>query len=299
MNSQQTIKNFLLNFRESDIKNVITDWRLHAEGYEMRYSIDTSDIVSYFLPYRQDVLITTENVYWLQRMIAYEFFFNSMEKEDKIIIMDEYKGELLSIKNDISKSHNNFYKIKERIESFFRNNYEGNKKISLLEDDFDLLVSFLVLLEKNEVSGGIHSEFLSFIKNKLSIFQSDDSNQQLIELFEATQKSELSVSIYREFVENNKLYLLGLRSDFERYIYLENTYRDIVVVERLMNINKKIFDGFNGLSKTIIYYLSSAVFKSRKIMECQSTITNLPQRKGAEEENIILILIEIYYKFFC
>ena len=143
--------------------------------------------------------------------------------------MDEYKVELLAIKNDIGNKIRHFQYLKIKLDKFLSLNQKdtnfskGPIDILKLRKNFELIVSFLVLLEKNESKSGIFKEFFTFLREKFSIYNFDtkdpEFNACMDELF-SNLRRVIFLNIYiKNSSENNKFYLSKLDDDLKQYLF--------------------------------------------------------------------------------
>jgi hypothetical protein len=268
MSNKFNIYDFFLNFEIEEIEEIKNDITLFKDGYKFYYALDTFDIITHFLPYTQENFFKNQNETLLsQKIIAYENFFNS-PLSNQVLILDEYKIELLAAKSIIDKQIKNAQNLKNNLSDLFHqiSNKSFSKDSEKLRSNFELIITLLILKEKGET---IHEDFLFFLKNKLKIFKLESGDDEIDELIERvflnTRASDFTDIIYDFFVEDKAYYLLSLETDLKRYTYLENTYRDIAVIDRLNLINRNISKEKVNDGKFVFIYLSSAPFKSKKI----------------------------------
>ncbi|GGB17776.1 hypothetical protein [Puia dinghuensis] len=261
--------NFIVNFRIEEIHDIKRDIQMRKEGFQFFYAIDTYDIMNHFLPYTESGFLNSGNKNMIaQRAIAYDKFFNTF-LTSRLIVLDEYKIELLAAKNHIERQIKN--------SGFLTSNMERlSEEIGKLEKGESIdkeklrknieLVLFLLILSENK--GNINRNFFSFLENKLSVFDFNTSDSELDHILntvfaDATPTDNVE-KIYDLFVENNAFYLTRLNSDTDRYTYLSNSYRDVEVIDRLNSINNKLRLEYPERKVNFIY-LSSAPLKSREI----------------------------------
>jgi len=263
----QTDKNFnseysfLLNcYTALDIDMVIADIEMAFDNYHFLYIIDTYDIVENYLPYTDVELFSNRDLnFQAQKYICYDYFFGGFNKTNTILL-DEYRIELLAAKNKLNRDlreanrviknleklkneTNHFLNDSEKTEIFFRNNFE----------------ILLLLLILNDKTNFILEEFFSFLKNRLSISEvkarKENDTELLTTIFSDCNHSSYSVEVFEKYIKENKLRLLSVDNYTERHVFLENTFRDIKVIERIMKINVALET--RGLKYHAIY-LSSA-----------------------------------------
>lgn len=265
----------LRSYTPEEMSAVHQDITKYAQGVEFLYVIDTYDLVENFMPYTKIDLFNEGNKNHLaQRYICYDYLFSRFD-HNSIILANEYRDELLAIKNKLNSQLaqanavlSNIRTLKEQTQDF----QDEEKSQEYLQKNFEIILFLLIL---NSREGKIFEEFLSFVRKRIVISQivlnkkSDEEKVNLI--FDSTTVSELSVSIFREFVNHNLMFLVSLNSELERQVFLENTFRDIQVIERVMRINKELKN--NDLNYFVIY-LSSAK-KTNAIFACMSEMQQL------------------------
>lgn len=247
-------------YTADDIKCLIDDCKHLQQGHQLLYVIDTYDIVENYLPYIQTETFAKKDLNeQAQKFICYDHFFSSRNKS-VTVLLDEYKIELLAAKNKLSRHLknagavlNNLSILKEETNDFV-NNLE--KAEEFFKKHFEIILLFLIIGRKKD---SILDEFFLFIKDRLNISELKALNVSdpgaLTEVFTTSKSTERSNDLFRSYVEENKGQLLGLSDATKRYVYLENTFRDIQAIERVLIVNKSF------LSKSLPYkliYLSSA-----------------------------------------
>lgn len=264
------VKSFLTNLSTSELEEIKQDLKNVAQGNEIFYVVDTFDIVNYTLPFTDENYIESiDDSTIFYKAISYEKIFGQ-ESKIKLCLLDEYKAELLSIKNNIYRRLNSFPALRKKFINLLKNNTTlFNKNNSeeierVLSDNFELIVFIMIFIEHGE---NIYQRFSNFLKQRIDIFEFNSGvkevDQFITEIFSKTKGSDLSLRIFDKFVEDSKIHLLSLDSDIDRYIFLENSFRDIVVVDRLLHANKLIKQ--NPDHKFQFHYLSSAPYKSNQI----------------------------------
>src|SRR5690349_16155012 len=93
-------QNFVFKLDIDQIDNVIADIGLLKKGYKFKYAIDTFDIVSYCLPYTDNLFSDVSNRnFFAQRIIAYSYFFKHFT--ESTYVCSQYQGELKEIGDKI------------------------------------------------------------------------------------------------------------------------------------------------------------------------------------------------------
>jgi len=111
----------------------------------------------------------------------------------------------------------------------------------------------------NDKTYSILDEFFSFIKSRLSISEihvkKKEDSQKIEECFDSSKHSAYAIRLFETYISQNRTQLLSVKDQNERHIYLENTFRDIQAIERIIKVNRRVKD--TGL-KYAVSYLSSA-----------------------------------------
>jgi len=272
--SFNSVYNFIVNFKPEEIDEVIIDFETRNKGISMLYALDPYDVIAHYLPYTEDSFFRNSNKNALaQKLICYDHFFDFPNRN--VLILDEYTIELLSVKNRIQRQlkdssliFKNLEDLKKSTAKFTEHGSEAN---DFLGKNFELILLLLILNEKKDF---IHKEFDDFLKNKLTILNietgSAENDKVIDEVFATTQHSELSTILFKAFVEDNKFELLEYDNPEERYIYLENTFRDIQAIDRILLVNQRLVKD----TSFILMYLSSTPKKTNKIFRSLKRLTN-------------------------
>ncbi|NQX43331.1 hypothetical protein SAMN05421820_11699 [Pedobacter steynii] len=283
MQQTDTDYHFILNcFSPSDIDNIITDLELHSEGYEFLYALDTYDVMENYLPYIEIELFSKgDSHFQAQKFICYDYFFGELNKT-KCILLEEYKVELVAAKNKLARHLSHAGAVIGNLESLkaetgdFLNHPE--KSAAFFRNNFEVILLLLIL---NDKSYTILNEFFVFIRDRLDISGINIPNKgdisKIERLFEQSERTDFSVELFRAYVENNRKNLISV-PPAERHVFLENTFRDIQVIERVGQINSGMKE--TDLKYTLIY-LSSAR-KTGEIFKVRSSLQKTGS--GLEEE---------------
>jgi hypothetical protein len=271
MKNYSDFLNLLDSLTSVDLENILNDYNLvKSKGCKIFYVVDTYDLINYALPFiDSDVTSKNKNDY-SQHTIAYETVFANREAFN-FSLLDEYKEELISINNNISFKLKNFAKIKEQFFSLILDDKSGEEQKSdklFIRDNLESFVAMYIFLEHGT---NIYDRFNNLIKEKLNIesFKSKDLkiDKLINSLFKEKRRSSLTNKIFDIFVDKNSLRLSSLNSEYDKYCYLENTYRDISVIDRVINVNKLLKE-----HKIIFHYLSSAPRKTNQIFDIVSSL---------------------------
>jgi hypothetical protein len=237
---------------------VISDVELLGHGTKLLFVLDTYDVVENYLPYTEMELFSKGQTNQLaQRFLCYDHLFGSFNKT-KILVPNEYRIELLAAKNrlqwqlrEATVVLNNLSKLKKSTPDFL----DFQKTSDFFKKHFEIILLLLIMSNKK---AKILDEFLNFLRDRLVIsdvkFDTEDS-EEVNEIFKSSKATEFSVELYDQYVESNRLLLASIENEIKRQRLLENTSRDIQVIERIMKINKALRD--KGL-KYFVIYISSA-----------------------------------------
>ncbi|WP_343303061.1 hypothetical protein AAHN97_16020 [Chitinophaga niabensis] len=252
---------FILNcYSANDIGAVIKDFKLQMEGYELLYAIDMYDIMEKYLPYiKPDLFSNTDRNYQAQRMICYKYFFSELTNTP-VFLVKEYNVELIAAKNKIRKHlrdativFQNLMQLKKETNNFLN---DPEKTVVFIRDNFEVL---LILLMLNSSAKTEFHDFFDFLHKRLFISEIKTENSQhqetLNQILEDSHYTHFFVKIFEKYIDMNKYALLSLSDPEDRHIFLENTFRDTQVIEKLLNINEQIR---KRKMKYAVCYLSSA-----------------------------------------
>lgn len=251
----------LLNYyKAADIDLIIEDLTSIQNGYQFLYIIDTYDIVENYLPYTE-IEIFSKNVInsQAQKFICYDYFFGGYNKTNSILL-DEYKVELLAAKNKLNKQLReaksvlkNLEDLKSQTDNF---GTDWKKTEDFFRKNFEIILLLLILDNKKN---SILEEFFLFIKERLNIDEFKSLSQKdatiLDEIFLQSKQLIKTSEIFHTYIQTAKPLLRKVDNQQKRHIFLENTYRDIRVIERTIEINRKIKEKEMPYK---IMYLSSA-----------------------------------------
>lgn len=278
---------FLLNcYSPMDIEMIATDLQMSFDNYRFLFIIDTYDIVENYLPYTDMELFSNRDLnFQAQKYICYDYFFGGFNKTNTILL-EEYKIELLAAKNKLNRHLReanrvlkNLDKLKEETNYFLK---DPDKTEAFFRNNFEIILLLLIL---NDKTNSILEEFFNFIKTRLSISEvkngMDEDSELLTSIFSTCSHSRFSIEVFEKYISENKLKLLSVENHDERHVFLENTFRDIKVIERIMQINAAL------ARKQLKYhaiYLSSAyktadIFKVIDKMPLNSDPYSNEQRK--------------------
>jgi len=250
---------------------VSEDLELHYAGYSFYYAIDTYDLVHFFLPYLDKLEFTEEHLTALaQQAIAYENFFSDTYLSS-IVLMEEYEDEIESVKKlflhkiksafELAKNIDN---LKEEIENIVNSEKSSSE---VYRTNFDLFFLLVILSQRKKELKAV--TFLNFLKQKAHVYsletENEDFNTLVNDAIEAALDKHFSRELHDQFVDQAKDFLRSLNEE-ELSRYLRNTYTDIDVIQRLLEINQATSQHAEH-QKNIFYYLSSTPQKSPVLFE--------------------------------
>ncbi len=232
------------------------------------YVIDTYDIINYTLPFVNLGKLSNDNKFALST-IFYENTFNIYDDID-LILANEYEAELLNIIDNLYYKIKEFPIIKQKLTDEItqvlndnNNDNQEDKSLKTLLDNFELIIVLYIFIEKGK---NPFEKFNTFVE-KFSIKTLKSKNidaidcNEITEIFSNTTASRETNNYFDLFVEDNKYKIASLANDYERYCFLDNSYRDISVIDRVININKKVKPQIN------VNYLSSTPSKTKNIFK--------------------------------
>ncbi len=250
----------LSNYSVSDISRIRQDWQLRHQGYHFLYIIDPYDIVENYLPYTEVELFAGISIHsQVHKFICYDYFFGGLNYT-KTILFDEYKIELLAAKNKVTKHLREVKNVFSNIERLRKEtgnfHLSSEKTISFFYENMELILLLLILESKKS---NILEEFLEFLRTRLFISKSDELDGQIepdiAEIIAKCKPGPQSTHVFDKFVDENIIRILSTDKIEERQVFLENTFRDIQVMDRVSQINSS-FSRDN--KKYFAIYLSSA-----------------------------------------
>ncbi|MFT3823918.1 MAG: hypothetical protein QM731_08355 [Chitinophagaceae bacterium] len=259
----------LFGLENDQLDAIIDDLTLHFSGYRFFYAVDSYDFVHFFLPYLQKIEFTDVNINQLAREgIAYENFF-SPSRSGSILLLEEYKYELLRIRdvyvgrlNGMLEASANFSSLSEQLKRLI----DSEKSLSnIAAEDYNLF--FLLVIYYQRKTEMKEVSFFQFIKRQVYIdtFSTGDEtfNERADAAFENDNGQEFVDTIFDQFIESNRTYLNELSSE-EQYKYRASAKTDIKAIEKILSANELISRD-PDYNKTIFYYLSSTPERTPRI----------------------------------
>lgn len=260
----------LKNYDVKSIDDIILDIELFYQDYKFLYIIDTYDIVENYLPYTEVELFAGINIHFqAQKFICYDYFFGRFNRTNTILL-DEYRIELLAAKNKLFKHLKDAEKVLDNIKQLKKEtigfNTNSEKTVAFFKENFEILLLLLILDSKKE---NIIEEFFAFLKDRLCVneigLRDKEVGDEVYKIFADAQPSKISIDVFSDYVFENRYRLLSTNKLDERTIFLENTFRDIKVIDRVIKINDQLNE--KGYLKCFAIYLSSAN-KTNDILKC-------------------------------
>lgn len=244
-------------YKSNDLDGIAQDVDLINKGYKLFYVLDTYDVVENYLPYIELQLFSRRKTSQLvQRFLCYDHLFDG-NSETKFLLPNEYKVELLAAKNrlqvqlkSVDITLENLKKLKEETPDFT----DHEKTSDFFKKHFEIILLLLIIANKK---GKILDEFLNLLRTRLlinDIIVSSDDSTEINAIFSDTKASLFSVDFFNRYIDNHRVFIQSI-SENDRLLFLENTFRDIQVIERLYNINSKFKE--RNL-KYYVIYLSTA-----------------------------------------
>lgn len=259
------------HYSETSINEIISDLKeVKHKNQKFIYAVDIYDIVENYLPYTKNNSFSNINLQSkVQKYFCYDYFFNN-SLNAPIVVLNEYKMELLAAKNKLLHDLKKTNAVLQNIEDLKKNTQNFTIHNEIAHEYFrEHLEIILLLTIIDSKKTNVVNEFLRLLKDKLSVTEvvlNTDNNSDIVtNAFEEITYSNNVVNVFEKFIELNKFKLLSTPKEKfqERHIYLENTFRDIQAIDRVRMINKNLEIKNSGYT---IIYLSSA-FKTTKIIE--------------------------------
>lgn len=262
-----------------NLDNITFDFTLRDENYQVFYIVDTFDIIEYCFPAVFSKVSNTNSKKLSSFYLAYQYLFSNVNI--KPIILDEYKIELFTnwnkLKSKINEyQHNN---LKEFLSSQYNAIKEKQKKIEFIEEHISTILSLAYGIFRD--INPIH-QFNSLIKDGLQIdrFICNDKDDQIVirDIFAKTKFNTRRVNrIFDKFCKKIAIRIENLDKN-KKFIYLENSYRDIQVFDRIINLNHEIKKNIKLeklKQKYIFLFFSSTPTKSKLIKDLYSKTIKL------------------------
>lgn len=267
----QKIEVLPFGLEKGDLDGIMDDIELYFSKYRFFYAVDSYDFVHFFLPYLAYVHFTPATLDKMAREgIAYEKFF-SPSKTGSILLLEEYKYELLRVRdvfmarlNNSLEAAENFKALADQIKFLIETKQNLD---DIAQHNFDVFFLLVIFHQrKEELQGG---DFLQFLKRKIYIdkFDTKDEafNRVADEAFTTGNGKTFVDTVFDRFIDSN-IGALRKMKDQELYRYRTNTYSDVCAIEKLLRANELISRN-PDFRETVFYYLSSTPDKTPKIFD--------------------------------
>lgn len=204
----------LTSFRPEEIELIIDDIKLEENGTQFIYIIDTYDIVQNYMPYIETELFSKRSInYQAQKHLCYDYFFNTFNPIN-IVLLDEYKIELLSAK-DILLRHlrdakiliSNIEELKKGTKDFL--SIQNNETEAFFGKNFEVILVLLILNDKGK---RVLDNFITFIRERLILSETQtkkiDNSGQIEEIILNSKPTEFSKIVFEKYVDDKCKYIL-------------------------------------------------------------------------------------------
>ncbi|WP_075343566.1 hypothetical protein [Tenacibaculum agarivorans] len=285
---------FIKNLEKDDIEDLIKDNQLRKDKVNIYFVVDTYDIIEYCFPFQAD---NKREEYELKtKLIAYEYLF--FDTASKPIVPDEYLAELNSFMHSLKTSTDNAIDAFKDIEKLFKE--EKNGKIDL--DFFSKNITTFLAIQYDLLSPDSLKRYQEIYNDRLDIFDISVPNKHdkevLLNLFLNTKKSDLSKEIFEDYYDEVKYKFIKQNSNSDDiFRNLNNTYKDIIVIDRLIQINNSLEEKNRQgelKEKYLFLYVSSTPTKSKILFDLPSINNNLPDLYGYKSFNFLRNAPQIY-----
>ncbi len=244
-----------------DVKVMQKDFILLKNKVKIFYVVDTYDVIEFCFPTLTNISEQVESSI-ATSFLAYNFFF--FHNKNKPVILNEYKVELFGIWNEVHREANNLMDNRSREAEMELIKAKLKKDKENLGRNIGLLLS----LSLGFLSESALLQYKRVLNERLQIdrFETENEDDRLIleEIFNSTFSTRKVSELFEDFCHESRLLISG-KSDKDRYAYLENAFRDIVVFERIVNINNAIQKRKDLKEKYVFLYMSSTPKQSVKI----------------------------------
>jgi hypothetical protein len=269
----------LKSLQTEDIKNLIADISLLESGYQIYYAIDNYDLVEYCFPLGIDGSKTEKSIDIIgDEQFAYRFFFEKFKK--KIWLPREYIAEVINERNQVIDKAGELANIKGVLEDRFimpiiKSKDEGKRKILLarFKNQISFSLSFS-LMTPNSVKK-FHELLQQDLKYNVEDFIGDTDINETDEIIDRSKVNEA----FDEWIADQKsdsesqLKKYNNKSLNEAVNFLESIYRDITVIFKLINVNKRLDE--KNVKKIILFH-SSTPKRSQHFFKLNSISKSLP-----------------------
>ncbi|AUP79511.1 tetratricopeptide repeat protein [Flavivirga eckloniae] len=284
---------FIKDLSKSAVKNLIIDNELRKDNVVIYFVVDTYDIIEYCFPFHSD---GQKEEYELKtKLIAYDYLF--YENENKPLVPDEYLAELNSFMYHLKNKANNAINAFKDIENLFK-----EKEQQLDFDFFTKNITTFLAIQYDLLNPVSLDRYRDIFSKRLDAFnitvKNKNDRETLSNLFAGVEKSDLTEKIFEDYYDNVKLKFIEKKPTSEKiFRHLNNTYKDIVVIDRLIQINNILEKKHkeNKLEKKYLFlYVSSTPSKSKVLFKLPSLLSNLPNIYNIDKFNFLRNAPQIY-----
>jgi len=269
MKNEHEYSDILRELSNDNIANVKATFQLHFNQYDVFYVVDTYDIIEYCFPFIFNTGFNFNSHRAVINFLSYQLFF--FEAINKPIIMDEYRVEIVSFWFRLKKKideYSNYDNLKADLTKKYRELTKKEDKIDFIQNNVGLLLSLAFgTISKTPIER--YNQLIKTAVQHEDVEIADKGDQNFIEdIFIATKPDFEKVNRHFEHFTELEKYALYGRSEEEKFRYLENSYRDIQVFDRVIGINRKVESAKReGKLKGnyAFFYFSSATRKSERI----------------------------------
>jgi hypothetical protein len=285
---------FIKNLDKESIQSLIFDNKLRKNDVNIFFVVDTYDIIEYCFPFQAED--QTEAYELKTKLIAYEYLF--YQSNNKPIVPDEYLAELNSFMYTLKDKAKNTINAFKDIEVLFQENTASDLKF----DFFAKNITTFLAIQYDLLSPDSLKRYNDIYRNRLDMFDIsiDNKNDKMVlsNLFLNIEKSELTNQIFEDYYDDIKFkFLKKSPTSEEVFRNLNNTYKDIIVIDRLIQINRLLEEKYSNKEleeKYLFLYVSSTPAKSKILFNLPSIKNNLPSIYGYDNFNFLRNAPQIY-----
>lgn len=285
---------FLREITASNLSKVEANFQFKFNGYTTLYVVDTYDIIEFCFPLLFNTSSQQNSPLDISTFLSYHFFF--FDFPTRPVLLNEYKVELFSIwyrlRKNISK-FSNYNNIKKSMVGQYQSLKMAEEKIAFIESNVSLLLAIAYGSISKSPIDRYNKVIQRFQVDSLDIEDIDD--RKIVEdVFFDTKPNLDTVNATFDKFCNAKKFSLADMTEEERTAYLENTYRDIKVFDRIININSalEMMEARQRLKgRYNVLYLSSAGKKTEII---EKSYRDYPSSEIIASDSIHRTNIEVY-----
>lgn len=270
---------------------LIQDVELEKKGYKIFYWLDAYDVIEYCFPSKTNSSAGSVDLK-LNALLGYNYIL--YEYPYNPILADEYVLELKGYWNHIKTQKENYSEIRNYFVRHLVDDFDNLKKsefVSKLRSN----LKTIALFQSQIISNDIVAKFKEIMEDRLMISRFHVPNitesKTIESFFKELEVSESAESIFDEFCD--KIFdVIKYKDDADRFAYLENSYRDIASIDRMLTINKKLHE---SNFKCIFLYVSSAPIKTPIIFDLKEVKKRLPKINN-KYYSVLRTKEDLYYK---